>query len=197
MIVIGLTGSIGMGKSTVTQMFRDLGISVHEADACVHTLFEKDSEIIAKIAALLPKATENGKIDRKILGDYAFASKNNMQQLEAIVYPKLAQKQREFLSGQTGDIVALDIPLLFEGGYEKICNYVIVVTCAPKLQEQRVLKRPNMTMHRLQQISSLQMSEQEKIARADFIIHTDGSQESVLAELKEVLNNIINHLPER
>ncbi len=195
MIVLGITGSIGMGKSTVTSFLKEQNIPVHESDNCVHELLANDSQLISQISQAFPNAIENGLVNRQKLGEQVFANQAAMKTLESLVHPKVKKSQQDFLAQHrknSAAIVGLDIPLLFEGGYEKLCNYVIVVTCNKTLQQSRVLKRPGVTLERFKQIQAMQLPTEAKIAKADFVIQTDVEPESTLQALKEVLKEIVS-----
>lgn len=174
MIIIGLTGSIGMGKSTVSLQFALLGAKVANADDFVHQLMEK-SEVIVEIAEIFPSAIIDKKIDRKILGQIVFADEKKRKILEKIIHPQVVELEEKFIKQQQklgAKLVVLDIPLLFETGAEKRVDYSVVVTAPAFIQRQRVLKRQNMTQKKFEAIVASQMTDYEKRLRADFIIST-------------------------
>ena len=175
MIVIGLTGSIGMGKSTVSKQFSLLGAKVASADDFVHYLLKNDTKIIADIAKEFPNAVIDGVIERKILGKIVFADAQKLKILEQILHPKVVALEEKFVKKQRSlgaKLVVLDIPLLFETGAEKRVDYTVVVTAPKFIQRRRVLARTGMTAEKFAQIISTQMPDNEKRKRADFIIQT-------------------------
>ncbi|WP_119257950.1 dephospho-CoA kinase [Shinella zoogloeoides] len=188
MIVLGLTGSIGTGKSTTAAMFRDLGVPVHDADATVHDLYR--AEAVAPVAALFPDALENGIIDRKALSAVLARSPERFGELEAVIHPLVRARETAFLDAERRNgapLVLLDIPLLYETGGEKRVDKVVVVTCDPQVQRQRVLARPGMTEEKFQLILSRQMSDAEKRRRADFIIDTGRGLEAAREQVEEII----------
>lgn len=173
MIVVGLTGSIGMGKSTAAAMFRRLGVPVYDADATVHGLFAVGGEAVAAIADAFPGVVENGVVDRSLLGARVFADAAALARLEAIVHPLVFRKRAAFLARERWrrtPVVVLDIPLLFETGAERTCDVVAVVSAPAFLQAQRLLRRPGMSRRRLAAIRSRQMADADKRRRADVVI---------------------------
>ena len=173
MIVVGLTGSIGMGKSTAAAMFRRLGVPVYDADATVHGLFAVGGEAVAAIADAFPGVVENGVVDRGLLGARVFADAAALARLEAIVHPLVFRKRAAFLARERWrrtPVVVLDIPLLFETGAERTCDVVAVVSAPAFLQAQRLLRRPGMSRRRLAAIRSRQMADADKRRRADVVI---------------------------
>lgn len=188
MIVLGLTGSIGTGKSTTAAMFRDLGVPVHDADATVHDLYR--AEAVAPVAALFPDALENGIIDRKALSAVLARSPERFGELEAVIHPLVRARETAFLDAERRNgapLVLLDIPLLYETGGEKRVDKVVVVTCDPQVQRQRVLARPGMTEEKFQLILSRQMPDAEKRRRADFIIDTGRGLEAAREQVEEII----------
>jgi dephospho-CoA kinase len=172
-IVVGLTGSIGMGKSTAAAMFRRLGVPVYDADATVHGLFAVGGEAVAAIADAFPGVVENGVVDRSLLGARVFADAAALARLEAIVHPLVFRKRAAFLARERWrrtPVVVLDIPLLFETGAERTCDVVAVVSAPAFLQAQRLLRRPGMSRRRLAAIRSRQMADADKRRRADVVI---------------------------
>lgn len=188
MIVLGLTGSIGTGKSTTAAMFRDLGVPVHDADATVHDLYR--AEAVAPVAALFPEALENGTIDRKALSAILARSPERFGELEAVIHPLVRARETAFLDAERRNgapLVLLDIPLLYETGGEKRVDKVVVVTCDPQTQRERVLARPGMTEEKFQLILSRQMPDAEKRRRADFIIDTGRGLDAAREQLEEII----------
>ncbi|MGX5721061.1 dephospho-CoA kinase [Shinella zoogloeoides] len=188
MIVLGLTGSIGTGKSTTAAMFRDLGVPVHDADATVHDLYR--AEAVAPVAALFPDALEAGVIDRKALSAVLARSPERFGELEAVIHPLVRARETAFLDAERRNgapLVLLDIPLLYETGGEKRVDKVVVVTCDPQVQRERVLARPGMTEEKFQLILSRQMPDAEKRRRADFIIDTGRGLDVAREQVEEII----------
>lgn len=169
--VLGLTGSIGMGKSTTAQMFRDEGVPVWDADAAVHRLYAAGGAAVESVAALCPAAIVAGAVDRAVLKRWLSEAPERLKALEAVVHPLVAQDRREFCAASSAPLIVVDIPLLFETGAQ--VDGVLVVTAPPKVQRARVLARPGMAEDQLDLILSRQMPDAEKRARADFIIETN------------------------
>ena len=179
MKVVGLTGSIGMGKTTTAAMFQALNIPIWDADSAVHRLYAKGGLGVEPVGTVFPAAvTKDGRIDRVLLSKEVLTSPNKLKALETLVHPLVGQDRTNFLSQARdlgADIAIVDVPLLFETGGEKYVDSVIVATCSPALQRQRVLARPGMTEEKFASILERQTPDSEKRARADFIITTDGS----------------------
>ncbi len=201
MIVLGLTGSIGMGKSTAARMFRRLHIPVHDADAAVHRLMGKGGRAVALIQAAFPGSVVAGRVDRPALGAKVFGHPTELRRLEKILHPLVQAEAQRFIRRQRArrrPVVVLDIPLLFETAGERRCDAVIVVTAPRFLQHARVLARPRMTVARLAEIEALQMPDRQKRQRADFVIETGRGQRPALARLQQVLRQTAKgHLPVR
>ena len=175
MIVLGLTGSIGMGKSTAAALLRRLGIPVHDADAVVHRLQAKGGAAVAAIAAAFPGGVKEGRVDRQALGRIVFADKAALKKLEAILHPLVRREEQKFLAqarARRRGLVALDIPLLFETHAEQRCDHVMVVSAPRYVQLGRVLRRPGMTRERLAGIEARQLPDIVKRVRADTVIDT-------------------------
>ena len=191
MIVLGLTGSIGTGKSTTAAMFHDLGVPVHDADATVHDLYRR--EAVAPVAERFPDALRDGVIDRKALSAILAQAPDRFRELEAIIHPLVRAREKAFLDTerQNGSaLVLLDIPLLYETGGEARVDKVVVVTCDPDMQRQRVLARPGMTEEKFQLILSRQMPDAEKRQRADFIVDTGRGLEAARKQVEEVIKTV-------
>lgn len=191
MIVVGLTGSIGMGKSTTAKFFAEDGIPVHDADAVVHDLYR--SEAVEPIAQVFPGTVRDDIIDRDELSRQLAAKPDGFKELEAIVHPLVRQREVQFLDLQKrvgADIVLLDIPLLFESGRENDFNAIVVVTCDPRVQRDRVLSRPNMTEEKFQLILSRQMPDLEKRQKADFIIDTGNGLDTARQRVSSVIKSL-------
>ena len=190
MVILGLTGSVGMGKSTAAAMLRRLGVPVHEADAAVHRLLAPGGAAVGPIAEAFPGAVEKGAVDRKRLGDLVFRDPAARTRLEAILHPLVRRATRAFLARQAraqAPLVALDIPLLFETGGEALCDAVLVVSAPPAVQAARVLARPGMTEEKFRGILAAQLSDAEKRRRADFVVPTGLGKAETLRRLKAIV----------
>lgn len=170
--LLGLTGSIGMGKSTTAQMFRDAGIPVWDADAAVHELYAKDGAAVGPVGALVPDAVKDGAISRDALKAAIAKDPDLITRLEQIVHPLVALNRASFLATQDAPLMVFDIPLLFETGAEEWLDSVLVVTAPADVQKSRVLSRPGMTEQQFERLLSRQMPDAEKRNRADHIIET-------------------------
>lgn len=189
MIVLGLTGSIGTGKSTTAGMFRELGVPVHDSDATVHALYQ--GEAVSPVSAAFPAAIKDGIVDRKALAAELAAHPDGFARLEAIVHPLVRQKEADFLWRQRAagsSLVVLDIPLLFETGADERVDKVLVVTCEPELQRQRVLARPGMTEEKFAMLMARQMPDAEKRQRADFVVKSDNGLEDARKQVKLIVD---------
>jgi dephospho-CoA kinase len=198
MIVLGLTGSIGMGKSTTAQLFAEAGVPVYDADAAVHRLYE--GEAVPAIEAAFPGTTTDGKVDRNRLSARVVHDPAAMKRLEEIVHPMLGASRHKFLQDaeQSGAPVAvIDIPLLFETGGEKRVDAVVVVTTTPELQRERILARPNMTEEKLAAILARQMPDAEKRKRAHFVVDTSHGFDPVRARIRDILAEAAKMSPGR
>jgi len=190
-IVLGLTGSIGMGKSTAAAMLRLLGVPLFDADRVVHGLLAPGGAAVQRVAAAFPGVpTERGGIDRALLGQYVFGDVAALQRLEGILHPMVRAEEKRFLGfarARREPLVVLDIPLLFETGGERRCDYVVVVSASALIQRQRVLKRPGMTEIRLAAILQQQMPDREKRRRADFVVPTGSGRNLSLRRLRAIV----------
>ena len=198
MIILGLTGSIGMGKSTTAQLFAEAGVPVYDADAAVHRLYE--GEAAPAIEAAFPGTTTDGKVDRNRLSARVVLDPAAMKRLEEIVHPMLGASRHKFLQDaeQSGAPVAvIDIPLLFETGGEKRVDAVVVVTTTPELQRERILARPNMTGEKLAAILARQMPDAEKRKRAHFVVDTSHGLDPVRARIRDILAEAAKMSPGR
>ncbi len=198
MIVLGLTGSIGMGKSTTAQLFAEAGVPVYDADAAVHRLYE--GEAVGAIEAAFPGTTANGKVDRNRLSARVVHDSAAMKRLEEIVHPMLGASRQKFLqdSESSGAPVAVvDVPLLFETGGEKRVDAVVVVTTSSELQRERILARPNMTEEKLAAILARQMPDTEKRKRAHFVVDTSHGLDPVRARIRDILAEAAKMTPGR
>lgn len=177
MIVLGITGSIGMGKSTLAAMCADMGLPVHNSDEAAHAALSPGGGAFEEVAVTFPEAwnAKNHTIDRQILGGLVFADTDKRRALEAIIHPAVWDSQHKFLMTQRRmgrKIAALDIPLLYETGAQERVDYVIVASAPPDIQKRRVMTRPNMNEEKFAAILATQMSDAEKRARADYIVET-------------------------
>lgn len=189
MIVIGLTGSIGMGKSTTADMFRDEGIAVNDSDAVVHDLYR--NEAVAPVDEAFPGTARDGVIDRTELARHLSQAPDGFRRLEAIVHPLVREREKRFLETQRSlgaDLVLLDIPLLFETGADKRVDVVVVVTCDPQIQRDRVLARPGMTEKKFRLILDRQTPDAEKRRRADFLIDTGNGLQAARQRVGQILS---------
>jgi dephospho-CoA kinase len=190
-IVLGLTGSIGMGKSTAAAVLRSLGLPLFDADRAVHRLLEPNGLAVEPVAAAFPGvAAGSGGIDRRLLGRRVFGDPAALAQLEAILHPMVEQAEGRFLGwaqGRRAPIAVLDIPLLFETGGDRRCDYVIVVSAPALVQRQRVLRRPGMSRERFAAILRQQMPDSEKQRRADFSVPTGLNRNLSLRRLRAIV----------
>ncbi len=189
MIILGLTGSIGMGKSTTAKLFAEAGVPVYDADATVHLIYE--GEAVPAIEAAFPGSTADGKVDRAKLSAQVMHDAAAIKRLEQIVHPMLRAYHQKFLDAaeQSGAPVAVvDVPLLFETGGEKHVDAVVVVTTSPEVQRQRILARDNMTDEKLDVILKRQLPDTEKRKRADFIVDTSHGLDPVRARIRDILD---------
>ncbi|MFM8753211.1 MAG: dephospho-CoA kinase [Phenylobacterium sp.] len=190
MIHIGLTGSIGMGKSTTAQMFRDAGVPVYDADAAVAALYVRGGAAVAPLEDAFPGVTRDGAVDREALRLRVLGDDEAMTRLNAVVHPLLGRDRAEFLrqaEASGADVLVFDIPLLFETGGERNMDAVVVVTAPSDVQRARVLARDGMTPDRLAAILARQTPDADKRARADFIIETGRGLEPARADVARVL----------
>ncbi len=193
MIIAGLTGSIGMGKSTVGAMFGDLGAAVLDSDAIVHKLYERDGRAVEPVSCVFPDAIVDGAVDRALLSRFVIGHPDAMKKLEAIVHPLVKDEQKIFIETARDEgkpMVLLDIPLLFETGAQDRFDHIIVVSSPASIQRKRVLSRSGMTDDKFEQLLSRQMPDAEKREKANTVIDTSGDLE---ATRKQVLK-IYEHL---
>jgi dephospho-CoA kinase len=201
LIVLGLTGSIGMGKSTASAMLRRLGVPRFDADRVVHRLLAPSGAGVRSVAAAFPGVqTDAGGIDRSRLGQRVFDDPAALRQLEAILHPMVAAEEKRFLDRMRArrvPLAVLDIPLLFETGGERRCDYVLVVSAPALVQRQRVLRRPGMTEIRLAAILQEQIPDHEKRRRADFVVLTASSRNQTLRRLRAIVRLLRTGRPRR
>ena len=186
---IGLTGSIGMGKSTTAQMFADQGIPIWDADAAVHRMYAKGGAAVEGIGLICPDAVVDGAVDRGVLKAWIAEDATALRRIEKVVHPLVAKDRQRFIEESQADIVLLDIPLLFETGGETRVDAVVVVTAPEEVQRTRVLERGTMSEAQFEAIKAKQMPDSEKRAKADFIIET-LSLEAARAAVQDVLQDI-------
>ena len=189
MFLLGLTGSIGMGKSTTAAMFAEEGCAVWDADAAVHRLYAAGGDAVPAFQELFPEAIVDGAVSRPKLKDIIAADPSALKQIEQIVHPLVGQDRATFLSKASADIIVLDIPLLFETGGDARMDAVAVVIVSPEIQQDRVLARGSMTQEQFETIRDKQMPATEKAARADYVITTD-TLEHARAQVQDVVANI-------
>jgi len=192
LIILGLTGSIGMGKSTAAAMLRGLGVPVFDADLVVHRLLAPKGAAVSLVSAMFSGVgADGGGIDRVRLGQRVFADPMALRRLEGILHPMVVAEEKQFLARsrtRRERLVVLDIPLLFETGAERRCDYVVVVSASSLVQRQRVLRRPGMTEIRLRAVLQKQISDWEKRRRADFVVPTGAGRHLTLRRLKSIIN---------
>lgn len=193
MFILGLTGSIGMGKSTVSGIFRRLGVSVYDADKTVHELQTGDGAAAAAMAAAFPGVVKNGTVDRRALAERVIGDEAALQRLEDILHPMVRRLEKQFLRRaalRNCSLAVLEIPLLFETGGQARCDAVMVASAPPFVQEARVLARPGMTRERLKFFRSRQMPDAVKRRKADFIIATGLGRAFTWREVKKVVKTV-------
>jgi dephospho-CoA kinase len=191
MLILGLTGSIGMGKSTTAKLFAEAGVPVYDADATVHKIYQ--GEAASAIEAAFPGTTVDGMVDRNKLSARVVHDPAAMTQLEQIVHPMLGASREKFLDDaeRSGAPVAVvDVPLLFETGGEKRVDAVVVVTASPEVQRERILARDNMTGEKLDAILARQLPDAEKRERADFVVDTSHGLDPVRAQIRDILREV-------
>jgi dephospho-CoA kinase len=188
MVILGLTGSIGMGKSTTAAMFHDLGVPVHDSDAAVHRLYSGPAAPL--IEAAFPGVVKSGTVNRTLLGQRVLGNTDAMQRLEAIVHPLVRTQERAFLEAAAASrapVAVIDIPLLFETKGENRVDAIVVVTASAEIQRQRVLARPGMDEKRFLQILARQMPDEEKRRRAHFVVDTGLGLDHARRQVRDIL----------
>lgn len=199
-LLIGLTGSIGMGKSETAKMFAKLGIPVNDSDANVHALYEPGGGAVREIERAFPGTVMEGRVDRMLLSKALAADPSGFKKLEAIVHPLVAKAQADFLAkaeAAGADLVVLDIPLLFETGGHTRMDAVVVVSAPSHIQRARVLERPGMTAEKLDQILSRQIPDEEKRAKAHFVVATDKGLDHAFEQVKMIVAELRERLQKR
>jgi dephospho-CoA kinase len=197
MFILGLTGSLGMGKSTTAKFFAEEGVPVHDADAAVHRLY--DGEGTPKIEAAFPGTTKDGKVERDKLGKCVLGDAAAIKRLEQIVHPLVHAAAQRFLTEaerKGAAIAVLDIPLLYETGGDARCDAVVVVSAPADVQRQRAFERPGMTEQKLAAIVAKQMPDEEKRRRADFVVDTSQGYEAARAQVRDILKRVAT-MPKR
>ncbi|HYG48035.1 MAG TPA: dephospho-CoA kinase [Allosphingosinicella sp.] len=188
MIVLGLTGSIGMGKSTVAKMFADQGVPVFDADSAVHRLQGPEGALVEEIEAHFPGTTGPEGVNRGALAERVLGEPEALRRLEALVHPAVAREREDFLAANaSAPVVVLDIPLLFEAGGSEKVDRIAVVSAPAEVQRERVLARPGMTQEKFERILARQLPDPEKRARADFVIPTGGSRDETRRAVRRIL----------
>ncbi|MGV0816955.1 dephospho-CoA kinase [Martelella sp. AMO21009] len=196
MILLGLTGSIGMGKSTTAGFFAEAGMPVFNADEAVHRLYR--GRAVEPVEAAFPGVVVNGAIDRQKLSAALAGKAENFKRLEAIVHPLVREERRAFLEQAQADgapIAVLDVPLLYETGGERDVDYVVVVTCDPEIQRERVLSRPGMTVEKLETVLKQQLPDSEKRARADYTVDTGDGMDAARAAVGAIIADLTRRGP--
>jgi dephospho-CoA kinase len=191
MFILGLTGSIGMGKSTTAKFFAEAGVPVHDADQTVHRLYA--GEASAAIEAAFPGTTTDGKVDRSKLAAQVLGNDAELKRLEAIIHPLVRESEARFLAeaaARGAPVVVLDIPLLFETGGESRVDAVVVVTASPEVQRERVLARPGMTPEKFAALMAKQVPDAEKRRRADFVVDTGQGFDAARAQVRDILARV-------
>ena len=197
MFILGLTGSVGMGKSTTARFFAEEGVPVHDSDAVVHRLYE--GEATAVIEAAFPGTTTGGKVDRAKLSASVLNNPTALKRLEELVHPMVHEAERRFLAdadAHGAKVVVLDIPLLYEIGREGIADAVVVVSAPPEVQRARVLERPGMTAEKFEAILARQIPDAEKRRRADFVVDTSKGFDAAREQVREILRAVAT-MPKR
>jgi len=189
--VLGLTGSLGMGKSTAARFFAEAGVPVHDSDAAVHALYE--GEAVPAIERAFPGATSGGKVDREKLASTVLNDSAALARLEAIVHPLVSASTDKFLAqaqARGAKVVVLDVPLLFETGTDRRCDAVVVVSAPPEVQRRRAFDRPGMTEEKFAAILAKQMPDAEKRRRADFIVDSSKDFDHARAQVRDILRSV-------
>lgn len=191
MIIIGLTGSIGMGKSTTAEMFRAEGCPVFDADATVHELYAKGGKAVPIIRAVFPDAIKEGAVDRAVLGKHMRADPLQLKVLESFIHPLVSESRAAFFEeNKDADIAVMDVPLLFETGLDKAVHHIVVVTAPAEVQRKRVLAREGMTPELFDSLLSRQTPDAEKRARAHTLVFTDKGLENAREQVQSLLREL-------
>jgi dephospho-CoA kinase len=193
MKIVGLTGSIGMGKSTTAAMFREAGIPVYDADAAVHDLYDEGGAAVGPVGEAFPGAVKNGRVDREALRQAVLGKPDELKRLNAIVHPLVGRDRVGFFAdaeASGADMVVLDVPLLFETGGHANVDAVVVVSAPAHMQRERVLARPGMTPDRLDAILAQQLADAEKRARAHYVVDTGNGLEPARRQVAEIIADL-------
>jgi dephospho-CoA kinase len=193
MIVLGLTGSIGMGKSATAQLFAEEGVPVNDADAVVHELYAPGGAAVDPVGRAFPGVIRDGAVDRALLSERIAGNPAALARLEAIVHPLVARRREAFLAEarrEGAKVVVLDVPLLFEAGQDRAVDAVVVVSCTPEIQRERVLARPGMSARKLDEILKRQLPDDEKRARADFVVDTSRGLDHAREQVRRILRAV-------
>jgi dephospho-CoA kinase len=191
MIVVGLTGSIGMGKSETARMFAEEGVPVSDSDEIVHRLYDREGAAVQAIAAVFPGVVSSGRVDRRKLADHLAGKPQDFAKLEAIVHPLVRAEQERFVGEarrNKAKLAVLDIPLLFETGRDRDVDRIVVVSAPANIQRQRVLARPGMTEEKLAAILARQLPDAEKRARADFIVDSSRGLPDARRQVRHIID---------
>ena len=191
MIIIGLTGSIGMGKSTTAQMFREEGCPVFDADAAVHDLYAKGGKAVPIIRSVFPDAIKDGAVDRGVLGKHMRADPLQLKVLESFIHPLVSEARTEFFDeNRDADIVIMDVPLLFETGLDKAVHHIVVVTAPYEVQRERVLARDGMTPELFDSLLARQTPDEEKRKRAHALVFSDKGLDNAREQVQTILREL-------
>lgn len=193
MLLIGLTGSIGMGKSETAKMFAAEGVPVYDADAEVHKLYAPGGAAVAPLEEAFPGVVKDGAVDRTLLSKEVIGNPEALKKLESIVHPLVGQANRAFLENAAkagADMVLLDIPLLFETGGRERVDVIVVVSAPYELQRERVLARPDMTEEKFEEIFAKQVSDADKRAGADYIVESDKGLDHARAQVRDIIADL-------
>ncbi|MGC8534422.1 MAG: dephospho-CoA kinase [Rhizomicrobium sp.] len=194
-LLIGLTGSIGMGKSETAKMFRKLGVPVYDSDAAVHRLYDKGGSAVAPIAQAFPGTVREERVDRTALSKAVADRADGFAVLERIVHPLVAADEAAFMAQhKDAPMVVLDVPLLFEAGGHGRVDVIVVVSAPAEMQRARVLARPGMTPEKLDLILSRQLDDAEKKKRADFVVDTSVGLDHAFAQVRSILDQVRRRL---
>lgn len=191
MIIIGLTGSIGMGKSTTAEMFREEGCPVFDADAAVHTLYARGGKAVPIIRSVFPDAIKNGAVDRAVLGKYMRQDPLQLKVLESFIHPLVGEARAAFFKeNKDADIVVMDVPLLFETGLDKLVNHIVVVTAPYDVQRERVLARDGMTPELFESLLIRQTPDAEKRKQAHALVFTDQGLPHARKQVQKIIRDL-------
>ena len=200
MVLLGLTGSIGMGKSVAADILRDMGVPVHDADAAAHDLLAHDGDVIASIADAFPGTVDAGAVDRGKLAAAVFGDQTALRCLESILHPRVIESERRFIDDcarDGADLAVLDIPLLYETGAEARVDAVIVVSAPADQQRGRVLRRPGMTPDRFAAIEARQLPDAQKRQQADYLVETGRGKRYTLRSLARIVAQLRDSADQR